>query len=114
METSTNIRAQQRVRLSIFLGLASLIFTLPVLYVLAWIPAEDAARMPVQYALLVGLQIVCTGMGVASVITAFAEGISPRSGQGKTAILLAVLVSILIIPVSIAALFFRIQAHLGF
>ena len=113
METPADAKAPKRARLSILFGLGSLITTPIVTFILAWFPVEVAERRLVEYVLLLGLQILCAGMGVACLITAFPEPKNPRSWQGKTAVFLAVFVFLWSLPMSILSLFDRIQRHLN-
>ena len=108
MEDSPNHKAQHRALRSLLLGLGSLLITPPVLFTWAWIPVEEAERMPAQYALLLGLLLLCIVMGAACIMSAFPEPKNPGSWQGRTAVLVAVLVAILILPVSAGMLYYRI------
>jgi hypothetical protein len=108
METPRNMAAQQRVKKSLLFGMGSIIITPPVIFIWAWISVQDAERIPTQYVMLLGLLILCIGMQVACVITAFPEPKNPSSSQGKTAVLLAVIVVSLLLPVSLGMLYFRI------
>ena len=96
-----------RAYISITLGLASLLFTVPVLLLLPWIwsPSSSGENWASERFLFLGVHILFIGMNLASVITAFYDGPSPKSWQGKTAIFLAILVALLILPFSIYELY---------
>lgn len=112
METRTNAR-NIRLELSIMLSLASLLFTVPVLFFLPWFmsPIASGDNWPRDRFLSIGVFILFIGLNLASVITAFYTRPNPKSScQAKTAVLLAGLVAGLILPFSLYELylFFKI------
>lgn len=99
---------EPRAWISIGLGLASLLFTVPVLFFLPWFwsPIASGDNWPRDRFLTIGVHILFIAMNLACVITAFYDRPSPRSSwQRKTAILLAGLVAGLILPFSIYELY---------
>ncbi|HEX5840292.1 MAG TPA: hypothetical protein VFY26_20810 [Anaerolineales bacterium] len=102
-----------RLELSIMLSLASLLFTVPVLFSLPWFlsPIGSGVNWASERFLALGVHILFIGLNLAAVITAFYDRAGQRSScQAKTAILLAGLVAGLILPFSLYELylFFKI------
>jgi hypothetical protein len=96
-----------RLELSIMLSLASILITPPALCLLPWIwsptmSGEDWAR---ERFLTVGVHILFIVMNLACVITAFYNGPDRESRQGKTARVLAAIVTLIILPFSIYMLY---------
>jgi hypothetical protein len=100
-----------RAFISITLSLASLLCTVPVLFLLPWFwsPATSGDHWARDRFLPLGIHILFIVMNLACVITAFYDGPRPKSWQGKTAIVLAALVAVFMLPFSIFSLYSFIQ-----
>jgi hypothetical protein len=120
METPLDHKAQKRARLSLLFGLIWLM--IPLIWLgLRWLingPLEPVmpgslsqAGIAIDRILSIlektGL-ISWVGSALACVITAFPEPKNPRSWQGKTAVFLAVLVILIMVPLAILVAFFFI------
>lgn len=96
-----------RAWISILLSLASLLFTVPVLFLLPWFwsPSSSGDNWPRERFLSLGVHILFIVMNLVCVITAFYDGPRPKSRPGKMAIFLAVLVVLFMLPFSISELY---------
>ena len=111
MEIRTKVR-NIRLELSIMLSLISILITPPALFLLPWIwsPTMSGGDWARERFLALGVYILFIAMNLASVITAFYDRPRPESRQGKTARVLAAIVTLIIFPFSIYMLylFFKI------
>ena len=111
MEIQTKVR-NIRLELSIMLSLTSILITPPALCLLPWVwsPTMSGDAWARERFLALGVHILFIVMNLACVISAFYDRPNSESGQGKTARVLAAIVTLIIFPFSIYMLylFFKI------
>jgi hypothetical protein len=103
MEKLRRISYMDRAWLSILLSLASLVFTLPVLFFLPWVwsPMMSGGTWPRDLLLRTGVYILFLVLNFTSVITAFHNRPNPTPWPGKIAMVMAVPVAVLVIPLAL-------------